>query len=367
MPFFCLLTIKTCYLVKVRDTWFRLTIILLPFLICLNSNQALVPPLTGKKIAHCFISLICIVLVCEGSRLIIYHSYRWSTVNRHVFRRLLYCCISGVTYTTAVLLLSTLAHHAINVGKIVLHAEINMHLYINKKELIFNAFTYSLCNAIIHFSFLLGAYELLYRYAYLRNTEKEKERLERDKLRAELNQLKGIINPHFLFNNLNSLSSLIADNPVQAEAFLDELTKVFRYLLRNNETELTTLAQEMQFIQSYYQLLQTRYGSGIQLHTDIDPQHEAMLLPPLTLQLLIENAAKHNQLNKSNPLYIQLVSVAGNKLMVRNTVCKKDGHVESTGIGLQNINARYKMLKQPGLIVEQNEKHFDVILSLVQV
>ncbi|MFT3826347.1 MAG: histidine kinase [Chitinophagaceae bacterium] len=339
----------------------------MPFIVCLNINQALVPPLTGKKIAHSLISLACIILVCEGNRLLIYHSYRWTKVNRNALIRILYCCSLGLLYTTIILSLSTLAHRAITTGKIVTHVEINMHVYINERELVLNAFTYALWNAVIHFGFLLGAYELLYRYAYLRNAEKEKEKLEKEKLRAELNQLKGIINPHFLFNNLNSLSSLISDNPAQAEIFLDELTKVFRYLLRNNDTELTTLAQEMQFIHSYYRLLQTRYGSGIHLQVDIDPQHETMMLPPLTLQLLIENAAKHNQLNKNNPLSILLLSMDGNKLMVRNTICKKDGHIESTGIGLQNINARYKMLKQPGLIVKQNEKHFDVILPLVQV
>lgn len=210
------------------------------------------------------------------------------------------------------------------------------------------------------------AYDVLYHYAKLRHSEMQQEKLEKEKLKAELQQLKGIINPHFLFNNLNSLSSLISEDPQRAESFLDELTKVFRYLLRNNETELTTLTQELQFIQSYYHLLQTRYGNAIRLDMEIDSRYEEMQIPPLTLQLLVENAFKHNQLSNENPLLITIKTQNGNKLVIKNNLRKRQGQVESTGIGLQNINARYAMLNQPGLVIEKNEQSFAVIISLVE-
>jgi len=198
----------------------------------------------------------------------------------------------------------------------------------------------------------------------MRQAEKNNEKLEKEKLKAELNQLKGIVNPHFLFNNLNSLSALISEDPPQAEKFLNELTTVFRYLLRNNQTELTTLQEELRFIQSYFHLLQMRFGSAIQLKSDIHSEYEAMLLPPLTLQLLIENAVKHNQVLRESPLQIELF-IRNNNLIVQNTIIKKAAGVESTGIGLQTINARYRMMNMQGVTIENNNSHFVVSVPLV--
>lgn len=244
-------------------------------------------------------------------------------------------------------------------------AAFDSSIIVNDKKLVLGLWGFSLLNAALIVPVLLVAYEIIWHYAQLRNVAREKEKLEKEKLKAELQQLKGIVNPHFLFNNLNSLSSLIAESPQQAQDFLDELTKVFRYLLRNNETELTTLAQEMNFIQSYYHLLQTRYGQAITMNIQIDKTHEELLLPPLTLQLLVENAVKHNRLEKENPLHIDLITEPGNRLSVKNNLRKRNGLVESTGIGLHNINARYKMLKQPGVVIEKDDQNFVVIISLI--
>jgi LytS/YehU family sensor histidine kinase len=270
----------------------------------------------------------------------------------------------GLVYTTLLLLLSTIGRFSIAESWSAA-VDLSPSLTINGNRITMGLFGYSFFNAIVNFLFLLAGYETLYRYAQLRHTEKEKERLEKEKLRAELNQLKGIVNPHFLFNNLNSLSSLISESPPQAEAFLDELTKVFRYLLRNNQTELTTLGQELQFIQSYYHLLQTRYGTGINMAVLVKKEYEDWQLPPLTLQLLVENAVKHNRLQKDQPLYIEIYLLGNDKLVVRNTVCKREGKVESTGIGLQNINARYKMLNLAGLNIEHTAFHFTVEIPLI--
>ena len=212
---------------------------------------------------------------------------------------------------------------------------------------------------------LLAIYEVAYHFALLRHTERERDRLEKEKLQAELQQLKGIVNPHFLFNNLNSLSSLISENPVQAEEFLDELTKVFRYLLRNNETELTTLAQELEFMASYYHLLQTRYGKAVSLQVKIDLGFQSFLLPPLTLQLLVENAVKHNRIDKEHPLAIELFSEGDHKLVVRNNISLKKQTVESTGIGLRSIHSRYRILGEESPVIRKDEDYFAVIISLI--
>jgi two-component system, LytTR family, sensor kinase len=143
----------------------------------------------------------------------------------------------------------------------------------------------------------------------------EKERLEQLALQQEFFQLKSQVNPHFLFNCFNTLSSLITEDKKQAEIFLNELSKVYRYLLKNNENSMSSLRAEVRFIESYYRLLQTRHGEAVQLRMDIDKKHMDYLLPSLSLQLLVENAVKHNTLSKADPLLIDIFSTAETGLL----------------------------------------------------
>jgi two-component system, LytTR family, sensor kinase len=352
-------------LIKVRDKWFRILTILLPFVLVVYANGVCLRP-DRSRLLRTLISLTCIVLVCEGSRFLTYNSRRWKKKWLRPPMRIWVVIAVGLAYTTTILALSTILRFFIFSGGISITFKMGSQVKFNNNDLSIGLWSYSFLNAFFIFFFLFIGYEILYHYAKMRYTEKEKEKLEKEKLRAELNQLKGIVNPHFLFNNLNSLSSLIGEDPAQAEAFLDELTKVFRYLLRNNQAELATLGQELQFIQSYYHLLQTRYGSGINMVVHLEKKYEDWRLPPLTLQLLVENAVKHNRLQKEHPLQIELLAASGNTLMVRNTICKRESIVESTGIGLQNINARYKMLNLPEIKIEKDNHHFTVIVPLTE-
>ena len=336
-------------------------VILLPFAVILYDSSP-AQGLDKTKFFRIIISFCSIVLIGEGSRFLFYQSHKWFKG----FRRIVFSILAGLSWTVLLLAFATLLLQYSEKGIWDGSAMFDSRIIINDRKLILGLWGFALLNAAFIIPILLVAYEITWHYAQLRQTAKEKEKLEKEKLKAELQQLKGIVNPHFLFNNLNSLSSLIIENPQQAQDFLDELTKVFRYLLRNNETELTTLAQEMNFIQSYYHLLQTRYGTAVTMDIQVDKTHEELLLPPLTLQLLVENAVKHNRLEKENPLHIELVTEPGNKLSVRNNLLKRNGQVESTGIGLQNINARYRMLKQPGVAIEKDDRHFAVIISLIE-
>lgn len=350
-------------MIKVRDKWFRILIIVLPCLLVIYANKVGLRADT-TKVLRTLVSLTCILLITEGNRFLIYRSRTKKRLKPPY--RIWAVIVTGLAYTTLVLALSTFIQVNFLSEKMDDTLRVRSGVTINNSQIAVGLWGYSFFNALFVFFFLLVGFETLYHYAKLRHTEKEKEQLEKDKLRAELNQLKGIVNPHFLFNNLNSLSSLIGENPVRAEAFLDELTKVFRYLLRNNQAEFTTLGQELQFIQSYYHLLQTRYGSGIHLNIQVDKKYEEWHLPPLTLQLLVENAVKHNRLQKEHPLHIEIVSAAGNVLIIRNTIFKREGVVESTGFGLQNINARYKMLNLSGVNIEKDHWHFTVTIPLVE-
>jgi len=119
------------------------------------------------------------------------------------------------------------------------------------------------------------------------------------------------------------------------------------------------------FIQSYYQLLKTRYGNGLQLSIDVDKRYYSYLLPSLSLQLLVENAVKHNIVSRLQPLAIEIFSAAGNKMVVNNNLQRKQLSKASTRIGLNNISSKYKLMKQTGFQIIEGESNFMVVLPLV--
>lgn len=208
-------------------------------------------------------------------------------------------------------------------------------------------------------------YEADYTLERYQESVEEKQNLQQLSVYQEFDTLKNQVNPHFLFNCFNTLSSLIGEDRKKAERFLNELSKVYRYLLRNNEDGLSTLENEVKFIRSYYQLLQTRHGDAVQVNLDIDRRYEPYLLPSLSLQLLVENVVKHNVLSKSKPLVIDIFTTAGNKLVVNNNLQRRTVHAPSNKVGLGNISAKYKLLKQEGFQVMEDEKNFTVVLPLI--
>ncbi|MBB5285754.1 sensor histidine kinase YesM [Rhabdobacter roseus] len=229
----------------------------------------------------------------------------------------------------------------------------------------------------------IGIYESFYTTDQWREHKLENEQLEKSNLQSQLDSLKSQVNPHFLFNSLNSLSSLIAEEPAQAERFVDELSKVYRYLLQTNQAELTTLATELAFIQSYTHLLTTRYGQGVLVTIDVPEPYQSTFLPPLTLQLLVENAVKHNVTLASRPLHILIGVTPEGQLMVRNNLQKRVLRVPSNQVGLSNITLKYRLLTQrpaevpptrvlqgasaPGaeIFIEESEQYFTVLLPLL--
>jgi sensor histidine kinase YesM len=212
-------------------------------------------------------------------------------------------------------------------------------------------------------------FETLYQADYVlekyKESVEEKEMLQQLSMEQEFDTLKSQVNPHFLFNCFNTLSSLISEDKQKAEVFLNELSKVYRYLLRNNEDGLSTVGNEIKFIQSYYRLLQTRHGDAVQIHMEIDKRYEPYLLPSLSLQLLVENVVKHNVLSKKRPLEIDIFTTAGNKLVVNNNLQRRTIKAPSNRVGLENIKAKYNLLKQSGFQVIEDEKNFTVVLPLI--
>jgi len=213
---------------------------------------------------------------------------------------------------------------------------------------------------------IVGAvYEILYYFSKLKVAIIEAESAQKVQLQHQFDNLKAQINPHFLFNSLNSLGALIGENPRQATEFVDEMSTVYRYLLRSNDAELTPLREELRFIQSYFHLLKTRYGPAIALELAVDPAYLDAQLPPITLQMLVENAVKHSAILAEQPLVICLRTEPGGWLVVSNTLQKKALRVDSNRVGLSNIAARYRLLNQPEPTVREQDGWFTVTLPLV--
>jgi hypothetical protein len=212
-------------------------------------------------------------------------------------------------------------------------------------------------------------FETLYESDFVLSKYKEsmveKESMKQFSIRQEFDSLKSQVNPHFLFNCFNTLSSLISEDKQKAEAFLNELSKVYRYLLRSNEDGMSTVENEIRFIESYYRLLQTRHGEAVQLHVEIDKRYNPYLLPSLTLQLLVENVVKHNVLSKNKPLVVDIFTAAGNKLVVNNNLQRRTAKVPSNKVGLENIRAKYALIGQDGFQVMEDKNNFTVVLPLI--
>jgi len=210
-------------------------------------------------------------------------------------------------------------------------------------------------------------YEGAYLWQQWKQTNLEKEKLLQSEWQAKYDLLRAQINPHFLFNSLNSLSGLIAENPEKAEIFTDEMSRVYRYLLKSSDRELVTLAGELQFIKSYGHLLKVRHADAFNIDTRIDAAYAEYLMPALTLQLLVENAVKHNVVDKEHPLTVVISTTSNGELLVVNNIRKKSIAVPSSGMGLHNINTKYRLLNLGGLSIDDSDGVFTVRVPLIKV
>ena len=220
-------------------------------------------------------------------------------------------------------------------------------------------------NASIFCVTVLGISEAIYYYSKLRQNDLEKEEYKRIKLMSQYDSLKQQVNPHFLFNSLNTLSSLVRTDPVKAEKFIEEMSQVYRYILQNNNDQLTTLTKEIEFTESYLNLLKTRFGAGFIVKLNV-LHSDKFYIPAFTLQLLVENAVKHNVVSLEQPLILEIFTQANDRLIVKNNLQKKAMPIPSAKIGLSNIITKYKYLNAPEVIIEESETDFIVDLPLLK-
>lgn len=210
----------------------------------------------------------------------------------------------------------------------------------------------------------------IYEIAYL-NNERESdiikmERTEKSKIQAELDVLKNQIDPHFIFNSLNTLSYLISQDQQSAKRFNDTLAKVYRYILIKKEKDLVQLKEEIEFAMNFFYLLKIRYQQGLVMKIEINNIiSENYLLPPLSIQILIENAIKHNHFTEKNPLRIE-VKVIEEYVTVTNNRHIKQFEIQSSQIGLKNLSERYKLITNSVISVTDNKDYFKVTLPILK-
>ena len=193
---------------------------------------------------------------------------------------------------------------------------------------------------------------------------REKAMMQQELFVAKYKSLKNQIHPHFLFNSFSVLSSLVGENPKTAEQFISKLSKLYRYILENDEYQTVSLSKELSFLDHYFFLLKTRHGSAIELIREIDLKTDVIQLPALSLQILVENAVTHNLFSEQDPLKIRVYNEGDDYLVVKNELRKKREVTPSTHIGLENLGNRFKLYFKREIQVISNQNYFTVKLPI---
>lgn len=190
----------------------------------------------------------------------------------------------------------------------------------------------------------------------------QQEKLKREQLVLQYETLKSQVNPHFLFNNLNSLTSIISSDPEKAIDFVKKLSEVYRYVLDQKNHELVALETELQFLESYVFLQKIRFGTNLEVQIDVHSKNFRVI--PLSVQMLVENAIKHNEISDKKPLLIHLYASDDQYLIVENLLQKKTGS-EGNGSGIQNISDRYGFFTDKKVLISFNSERFRVSIPLL--
>jgi two-component system LytT family sensor kinase len=216
-------------------------------------------------------------------------------------------------------------------------------------------------SSLVMSALVITLYEALSFYLQLERAVTEKADLERRNVESQLEGLRNQVNPHFLFNSLNTLTYLIPEEPDRAVRFVQQLSKVYRYVLESRDAKLIPLENELDFLRSYIFLLRERFGQNLQVElADLNGLAHSGIVP-LTLQILFENAIKHNVISTEKPLRIEVFAENGH-LVVRNNLQRKNQVMDSTGVGLENIRTRYRLLADRDIEVIVSAQYFTVVL-----
>jgi len=220
----------------------------------------------------------------------------------------------------------------------------------------------SLINLLFHLLNLVFVYQEAFQTKLV-----EAESLKRMHAQAELQAIKEQINPHFLFNNLNVLSGLVMKQSSEANNFIEAFSQVYMHVLNNHKKELIELEKELDFLKPYFFLLSQRFPGAIELEIDVPEKYNSYYVIPAALQMLVENAIKHNLFSKKRPLQIRVYANGNQTISVFNGLQPKLSEIPSSNIGLKNIRKRYDLTSGKQIFVEKTETSFSVTLPLIEI
>lgn len=334
----------------IKDRWFKtFSIPILGVSIPLLSGLIRYPGLNWMQIITAnMIFIATSYIIWQGSVFIVSKLRRLAFVKQKVFLKLAMLCLSTAIYAFIITFSSGFLWQKFFLTTV------------NTKSVVTCAF---ICAAIV--IFLTVLYEALFLSKERELDVKIVEQLDKDRLQAELSSLKNELDPHFVFNALATLSHLISIDTEKAQLFTHKLSQVYKYLLINKDRELISLRDEIKFIDDYFFLLNIRYDHRLRLSIQMDNYNGNIMVLPCSLQLLVENAIKHNQFTEKEPLQIN-ISLNGEYLKVENNIRVRQYAPESTKIGLGNLSNRYRLVYNKDIIVDNEGNKFIVKLPLIK-
>jgi two-component system LytT family sensor kinase len=249
------------------------------------------------------------------------------------------------------------------------NATVAIVLMLGSIKLLSNLNTQEALKLCILFIISVFIYEIFYgwfySYRYYAHTQVEQLRSERWQLELQFESLKNQISPHYLFNCLNTISSLLYKDSHMAEEFIRRMADTFRYVLTNQKQKLVSLRQEVEFVKAYYYLMQVRYEDHLRMEVNLPKNILDTSVPPLTLQMLVENAVKHNQISKDKPLLVYISAKDNTHIVVSSTKTIAMNPSASFKIGLENIRHRYQFFTEEKVTVKDDER-FTVQLPVIK-
>lgn len=264
----------------------------------------------------------------EGNRAIVMNMRRWYPHNEQTARRLMLQLPIAVAFTVGS---SLLIYYLFELFGVIICDSVNEKMM-------------STVVNLIPTLFVLSIYESAYFFEEWKRNFQRSETLAKENIRSQFEALKSQLDPHFLFNSLNTLAALIDDENEPAQTYLEQLSDVYRYVLVSQQQETVPLHEELAFVDSYVYLNKTRFRDNLIVRNELPQEAMHRPVPPLSIQILVENAIKHNVVSRDKPLTLRLSMDAQGYITVENNVQKKNVLEKSTKIGLQNMINRYALL-----------------------
>lgn len=213
----------------------------------------------------------------------------------------------------------------------------------------------------------MAIYEALYYYIRLKESIREEEQAKRAIVQAQLDTLRNQAQPHFFFNTLNTLRDIIDQNTrEEAKEFVNRLSEVYRFILESGNANLIALREELKFAEAYIHIQKERFGDNLTVEWKVSKNDKDWLIIPMSLQLLLENAVKHNVISKAKPLHVE-VTIENGQLVVRNRIQPKTTQLPTTKLGLKNIERRYTLISDKQVVITTDNGHFKVKLPLLTI